>query len=504
MARWLGIDISKHSARIAVVRSSYRRLQIEQLREAKLADHESPAAAVRAAFSGLRADAAATALSGERAFVRFVSLPAAAQKELGSVLSFEVESTLPFELDDCVMDHRLLSILPGDAAAQLPILAGVAFSEEIRECISLVQRGTGIEPQRVGVGPLPLVNLAQVAPGLAAAETAALIEIDEDRIEVLILRRGEPRFARSLSLGTLGLPDTAHAMNIKRGLRQTIGAWRMQGGPEIAEAYLVGSGRWLPGVEGFFENEVGVRVVDLGKLQLDGLAADQEREVPRFAKAIALALGLGKRGVELNLRQGALEAQQSFQFLREKTPLLAGLGAAIFVSFGFAVFAETRALEAERALLERELEVMTETRLGQKTSDVKLAQQLLDNAVKGKADDPLPPLDAFDVMVEFSNRVPKDVVHDVAEFEYNRGNATIKGIVPAIEDAETIKHNMAEHECFKDVTISRTTRIENQDKQKYTLEFTVDCGGEDKAKGKKGAPKSKPEPKKPEPKKGEE
>jgi general secretion pathway protein L len=499
MARWLGVDITKHSVRVAVLRSSYRRAQIEALREQKLADHESPAAALRAAVAGLRPDAVATALGGERAFVRLVSLPAAAQKELANVLTFEVESTLPFELDDCVVDHRLLGVLPGDPPAQLPIIAGVAFTEDVRERIALIQRGTGIEPQRVGLGPLPLVNLMQVAPAMAASETTAIVDIDEERIEVLILRRGEPRFARSISFGTIGLPEKAHAESIERALRQTIGAWRMQGGPAIAECYVVGSGRFLPGIEGFLESQVGLRLVDLGKLQLDGLTADQEREVPRFAKAIALALSLGKRSAELNLRQGALEAQESYQFLREKTPLLAGLGAAIFVSFGFAVFSETRALEAQRVSLEQQLEVATESRLGSKTNDVKQAQQLLDSAVKGKAEDPLPELDAFDVMVEFSNRVPKDITHDVAEFEYNRGNVTIKGIVSSIDDAETIKNSMAEHACFHNVNIGKTTRIENQDKQKYTLELTADCGGGEDPKGKGGkktAPKSAPAPKK--------
>ena len=43
---------------------------------------------------------------------------------------------------------------------------------------------------------------------------------------------------------------------------------------------------------------------------------------------------------------------------------------------------------------------------------------------------------------------------------------------------------MAEHRCFRDVKISRTTKITQENKQKYVLEFAVKCTA-DKKKGKK-------------------
>ena len=180
---------------------------------------------------------------------------------------------------------------------------------------------------------------------------------------------------------------------------------------------------------------------------------------------------LWRKPVDLNLRQGPLEAQQSYQFLREKTPLLAGLAAAIFVSFGFAIFAEMRSLDAERGLLEQQLGLATESQLGEKTSDPKRATELLEDVISGKTGDPIPKMDAFDVMVEISERIPPEVVHDIADFDYNRGDVKIAGIVPAISDASLVKSKVAEQLCFKDVNITRTTQLKNQDKQKYTLEF---------------------------------
>jgi general secretion pathway protein L len=484
MAKWLGVEITGATVRVAMVRSAYRRVAIEALREERIDDHGSLAAAVQAACHGLRAEAYATHLSGGRSFLRRVDLPAAAQKELSSVLGFEVEATLPFELDDAVMDHRVLKSLPGiDPPGMLPILAGVAYTHEVRARIEAVRQGAGHEPSRVSVGPLALTSLAQVAPELAGAEPIALLDLGHDHADVLVMQGGEPRFARSLSRGIVGLPAGAEALS--RELRQTLSAWRMQGGAPIGAMYIVGSGHETPGLGHFVYRELGIELRALPKLALEGNESDLLR-VPRFAKAIALALSHGRRNVDLNLRQGPLETQQSFRFLRDKTPLLAGLAAAIFVSFGFSIFAEMRALETERIMLEDQLAHASKVHFGQETRDPEEAEKMLDDAISGKSDDPIPDIDAFAVLVEISERIPKEITHDIAEFDFNRHAVVMKGIVPTIDDAHTVSKQLAEHECFKEVNIARTTQLKGQDKQKYALEFEVSCGKSKKKKKKKG------------------
>ncbi len=486
MSRWLGLDITPSAVRLALLQSSYRRTTVEALREERLADHETRAAAIRAAMTGLRADAVASALHGDRCFVRRLSLPATAAKELANVLSFEVESTLPVELDDAVMDHRVLRRNPDtDPEGQLSIFCGVAYAEEVRDHIGVVLRGTSHEPQRVGIGALPLSNLGQVIPEIQRAQVA-ILDLDDHHADFAVFQHGEPRFMRCMSRGVSGLPGDVNI--IASELRQTIGAWRMQGGGPVEGIYVVGSGRATPGLDAFIRAQLDLAVLDLPKPSLDGLTPEMTERLPRFAKAIALALGLSRRASDLNLRQGRLEAQQTFQFLRDKTPLLAGLGAAIFVSFGFSVFAETRALDNEHAILAQQLGNATQAHFGERVEDPKKANELLENAIAGKTGDPMPKMDAFDVMIELSNRIPKDMTHDIADFEYNRGEVKIAGVVPAISDANLVKDKMAEHECFKDVNIARTTQLKNEDKQKYNLEFKVSCASDTK-------PAAKPKPK---------
>ncbi|MBI4954351.1 MAG: general secretion pathway protein GspL [Myxococcales bacterium] len=479
MARWLGIDLGAESVRVALTVPRYRGLAIEALREERYDAHESQAAALRTAVTGLRFDGVAVGLDGGRAFVRLLNLPSAAGRELSSVLAFEVEATLPFELDDGVMDHRVLRAVAGlDPPGTLPILAGVASAHDVRQCIELVKHATGTEPVSVGIGALPLCNLVPHLRGVAAGGYTALLEFAETHTDFLVLHGGEPRLCRTLSRGMRGLPATAQVW--ARELRQTLAAWRARGGPPLGEVYALGPGREMQGLAEFLLAETGLALRPLPQLALEKPRPGIEASVGLFAKAIGLGLGLGRRSGDLNLRRGSLAVQESYSFLREKTPLLAGLGAAIVVSFGFSVFAELRALSTERTALENELAQVTKQVLGEETRSIEHAEDLLDEALSGKSDDPMPELDAYDVLLELSGRIPKEIVHDIAEFDFNRGNVTLQGIVPSVGDAETIRKKMAEHACFRDAKVTRTAKMGTAERQKYVLELSVKCGAGDK------------------------
>ena len=100
----------------------------------------------------------------------------------------------------------------------------------------------------------------------------------------------------------------------------------------------------------------------------------------------------------------------------------------------------------------------------------------------------MPQADAFDVMVQLSKAVPKDVTHDVLEMDVARnGHVTLQGTVPSVADAQNIAEKMREHRCFKDVKVSRTIQF-SAEKQKYTLELDLKCD-----KGKKKVDKDKAE-----------
>ena len=144
------------------------------------------------------------------------------------------------------------------------------------------------------------------------------------------------------------------------------------------------------------------------------------------------------------------------------------------MSFGFSTVAELRAIDAEREMLGARLSVATRDVFGEEISEPDKAREHLESG-PGKADeDPLPRIDGFDVMVQLSKAVPKDMVHDVVELDVQRGKGIIQGVVPAVADSDTIAKAMRDNRCFKDVKVARTTQY-TEGKYKYQLELELKC-----------------------------
>ncbi len=510
MARFVGIDVGEKVVRAALVRTSYRRVAVENLVETPIDAEGGEEKAIATALAGMKSDGAAIALAGDRCFYRRIELPLTAQREIESVLAFELESTVPFEMDACVFDHRLLK---RSGSQPLVIFSALAKVEDVKERIDLVKRATGREPDVVGTGAVPLANLVNVVPDLDASRTAApsrarrpsadsagdddrptplpaspnapvaLVDIGESRSEILLLAGGEPTFARTLSRGFAGLPDPSVARALVAELSRTFGAWRAQGGEPVKKLYLVGLGASLQGAEAHLSAALGIPVAKLPMPALEGVKPDQMQHLPLYAKAIGLALSLEGRARSLDLRAGSLATARNYAFLREKIPLLSGLAAVIVVSFAFSVVSQLRALGAERAVLDGQLRATTKDVFGEETADMARAHEMLDKGPAAADDDPVPGADAFDVMVLFSKSVPKEVngvplVHDVLELDLNRGHVAITSIIPKEVDAaattDKVVAGMQTNPCFKDVKVDKTTQYGN-DKQKYVLEFDIRC-----------------------------
>src|SRR5690606_16050407 len=175
--------------------------------------------------------------------------------------------------------------------------------------------------------------------------------------EVVFLSQGQAVLARTGSSGVQGLPETAPAL--AAALRQTLARWGVTAGTPVQAAYLLGGGAAAQGAGEYLTYELGVVVLPLPPLHFDSLTPDQAALVPRFAKALGLALSVGGRARDLNLRQGELAYQRGYGFIKEKVPLLAGLGAAIVISFVFSAWAEGVSLSRENEALKASLAAQT-------------------------------------------------------------------------------------------------------------------------------------------------
>ncbi|WP_394838267.1 pilus assembly protein PilM [Pendulispora rubella] len=524
MPIWLGIDIGKSAVKVAALRSSYRKTAVIGLGSADIVAEvrdsqflgapalpgEPPAApeapspdqvaqeavsrairdAVSIALSGKpgTGDGVAVAIDGVKAMSRVLPIPASAQKQLAEVLPFELEAQVPFELEGSVFDYRILSglrSLPGADPASLPVLASVARISDVQARIDTVKQALGVEPERVGVGMLPLANWVAVLPALAEPGPIVAIDLGTDTSDILIFRNGEPVFTRTVSQGTSGLPETAP--KLAREIRITLAAYRATGGDPAVRVFLCGGGAFVSGAESFLSNELETEVTALPPppMEYEVPQPDQLRQLARYAKALGLALGLGSRPLGLDLRKGPLAYERGFGWLRERVPVLAGLGAVIVVSFFFSAAMQLYALGKEKDTVEAALASVTKEVLGEETSSAERANELLAQQTGGE-DDPMPHADAFDVMVRLSEAIPSSMTHDIEDLDLTKGHVSIHGLVGSSNDAQSIATSLRSEPCFSDVQIKRIDQaIGKEERKKYVLEFDLKCPEDQKGGGKK-------------------
>lgn len=477
MAGFVGIDIGKTHVRAVSIGVGYKRLSLGKLEEVALDAVESLERAIQLVCAPLleHADGVAVAIDGDQCFIQRITIPATAQKRLEEVLPFEIEAQVPVDIDELVFDHR--SLRRKSSSDPVVVMTAAARIDAVRARIDLLKSAIARQPDRVGCGPLALANLASVVSPLRGPGPFALVDLGAERTEVTVLVQGEAVFVRTLSQGVGGLPQTAGALASE--LRQTLLSAAVAVGGDLQAAYLLGGGSGATGAAEYLAYEVGVPVTPLPALELEGVTPEQAERLPRFAKALALALGASGRSRDVNLRQGPLAYQRGFGFLKEKLPVLSGLGAAIAISFVFSNWAQMRALEREHELLASQLAAVSHEVLGEEVTEAEAAGEALTKAQATEEADPMPTVDGFDIIVELSKVIPTSMVHDIEEFDMQRSKVKVTGVVGSTADAQTIATEIGKHPCVKDPKIAKITQQVGTEKQKYVLEIDVRCG-EDK------------------------
>ncbi|CAN5915458.1 hypothetical protein BH11MYX4_BH11MYX4_20930 [soil metagenome] len=491
MSTLLGIDIGTTAVKVAALRTAYRKVQLVGLASVEVAQAGGVAEAITQAArlaTGDRGlgDAIAISLEGQRGTVKVVGLPASAAKSVSEVLPFELESKLPFDIEEAVFDYRVLPGLREIKGEELGVLVGVAKTADVVARIDLVKTALSTEPERVGLGAFPIANLLPYVPALGEG-VVAVVDLGTVSSDVLILKSGEPIFARTVALGTKGLPGTA--AKLARELRTTIAAHRSQGGEAPVRLFLCGGGAYVSGVLAFLSSalELQVEVLPTPTVDAPGLTAEHAAVMARFAKAIGLAFGLGPRPIGLNLRKGPLAFERGFAWVKEKVPLLAGLAAVILVSFLFSAWAQLYARSKEKVVLENALALVTKDVLNDETREAARANELLAAQTAVTDEDPLPHADSFDVMVKLSELIPKSMTHDIRELDIQKAHVVVNGVVGSIPDAQAIKASVAAERCFSDAKITRTTAEVGGTSQVYVLEFDIKCPEDLKGGAKKAA-----------------
>lgn len=499
MATILGLDIDPRYVRGVVLKTALRSAQVTQYVQAPIPDAETPegktaarAEAVRALISRLPqpADRVITELSGDEVSIRKLAFPEKVAKKLSDLLPLELEGQVPFDPFESVVDYQPIETVEG----HLRVLAAVAPNSKVQGHLDAMKE-LGLDPREVAVGAVALDGLTQLVPSLATPGPHCLIDIHPEGTDVCILQNGACHFARTLSVSTVDI-DAGQTDRLSRELRQTLAAYRMEGGMSPSTFYACGTMATREGTDGWLGSIVGGPVE---KLVLPSAPGADPADLPSFARAAALAgrtLGKGRR---LDARQGQFAAAQTATALRQHLPLIAVCVFIIFAAFVFSSYARYSVLDARHQQLEDELARVTEEFFQTEARSPDQALRLLRRGARG--DDPMPEFDAYDALAAISASIPEEVTHDVRQLQIDLGDGeetgrfTLRGTVDSESDFDTVVSSLRNHRlergegdnvqrfvCFTELEPGDTSGTA-QGRRAYRLEGSVGCTPEGQSRG---------------------
>ncbi|MEC7523160.1 MAG: hypothetical protein VYE22_24995 [Myxococcota bacterium] len=506
MATILGLDIDPQTVRAVAVRTALRKTEIVGYYQQPIEPLPPPEegeggiamtdaepedaqlAAVRRAIRGVLGslaqppDKVITELSGDEVSIRKASLPAKAAKKLDELLPFELEGKVPFDITESIVDHQPIETVDGELRMHAAVVPRERIAAHLGE-----MRMLGLEPRHVAVGAVALDGLVPLVPQLTTPGPHALIDIHPEGTDVCILMNGVCHFARTLSV-TIADLDAGRQSVLERELRQTMAAWRMEGGSSPSTFFVCGQMAIRPGTDAWLGQIVGAPVETL---QLPQAPGADEAVRPAFARAAALSGRALARGKHLDARQGPFATKQAATALRQHLPLIASCAAAIVASFIFSSYARYSVLEARHQQLEDQLAEVTQEYFGVEARSPETALLQLSRGARG--DDPMPEFDAYDALEALSAAIPTEVTHDVRQLQIDLGDGdetgrfSLRGSVDSVSDTELVVQSLRNHrvirtegdtetrlQCFHELDLGNTTATA-EERRSYRLEGQIRC-----------------------------
>lgn len=229
MARVIGIDLGSYAVKVAVMEGRLGNTELVEVRSQSVplpepvelppppvleeGEEEAPApppppppspslGARLATLAGMLEDlnpdentTFAVALPADKVSVRVLPMPFSDRDRIAKTLPFELESYVPFELDDFVLDWR---IEPQEEGAR--VLTAMAKQTLVGDLLEGL-KGVGVDPKH-------LVLDADILGAFAPSEgTQAVLDVGHERSILSLVVNGEVRATRALSKGGLFLRE---------------------------------------------------------------------------------------------------------------------------------------------------------------------------------------------------------------------------------------------------------------------------------------------------------
>lgn len=277
------------------------------------------------ANSGITAKDAAISVSGASVIERFISLPKMDEEALKGALKFEAEKFVPFDINECVLDHKIIG--KDDRENKINVLLVAVKKDYLLSKIKLVEEA-GLTVSLVDADVFASSNAFLKCFDNPADKTVAILNIGASLTNISILKGENICFARDLAIGgndissaiskMFGLDEkAAEELKISPGdkiqdvagcikpvlnslideVKMSFSYYENQTGKEIDEVYLSGGGAGIAGIADTFKENFGAGPSLLNPMHFAevGLPGSDKGPLEKTGGLFVVAMGLALR-----------------------------------------------------------------------------------------------------------------------------------------------------------------------------------------------------------------
>jgi type II secretion system protein L len=478
----LGIDIRNHSLSAVILNSSLREYRVDDYIHLPFSDPDDPEKGLAAALETLTekmdlagSDCVVSIPAGHFTF-RNLQVPFNNSRKIRMVLPFELEPTLPYAVDDLVVDFHPLNGSPD--GEQTELIAAAIEKNRLTPYIEALA-SIKVDPEKLTLSGLPIaLCLAHQAD---LEEDQLFIEVDEASGTLFMLAGDRLQLIRSFPLPTAS-PSKAKMLSTQ--IQQTLAAFQESSELNLLPLEVLASGIGLDeaNMAADISKALDIPVKAASMADRLGIPVESYTGNPWIPAQMDNALALALMEIEgfeaLNFHKGQFAAQKFLT--KHKTPLIkAGiLAAAVLALMFFNVLMQTYTVNKQVHGIEHQMtqifkatfpEVKT-VRYPYPEMQARMREIKKNAAFQAEAG---PHIRSIDILNSISEKIPDNIKVDFNRLVIQPGNVIISGTTDAFNYVDDIKSRLEQIPYFKKVAISSSNMDRSGNEVRFMLKVTL-------------------------------
>lgn len=490
----LGLDINEDSVTAVQVKSGLKGYQITACGRVMLNGHDGPEEALKELSQqiDLKSDMYFTSISGEHVSFRNLQMPFKEQKKIRQTLPYEIETVVPFTVDDLVVDFSMI-----DRAEQSKILAASVRKSYLSDYIEQLN-ACGIDPQAMDIRCVPTV--ARLLKEEETPDNGLFLEIGAKRNTMILFIKRRVVLVRTFSSDgdafvqpmineENGEFESPRAEQVETGvdrfctmIRNTIHAFKWHNNQNInpEKIFFTGPGALYEGMGELLNRhlELPAEQINLRGNQKIGMDKDIAPVwiAPLMDNALALALREDGRTLGFDFRKGEFEIKKQYTGVKKELKKWAVIVIVILAFLGADLGVEYYFVKKQYRMLDQKITEVFKQTFPEVTRVVEPVQQmqvkikeLKESAVSipGMGTDQK----VLDLLKDLSERVSSALDVHVTSMVVDPDTVRISGETDTFNTVDSLKSGLEKSSYYSSVTISSANLDRSGKKVQFELKL---------------------------------